>query len=104
MFVGQGWRTSTDRAPAALIASWGPLCREDAGRLIIGERDGDMPQARRTAPGHRWPSALSARNRSQQASNPGGLSRLSLTFSLKIAAAPALYHPVGLATGLSLLS
>jgi hypothetical protein len=44
MFVGQGWRTSTHRAPAAPIPSWGSLCKEDAGRLIIGERDGDMPK------------------------------------------------------------
>jgi hypothetical protein len=51
------------RAPRKIVPRRRPLhhgdryAREDAGRLIIGERDGDMPQARRTAPGPRWPSA-----------------------------------------------
>ena len=53
MFVGQGWRTSTDRAPAAPIASWGSLCKEDAGRLIIGERDETCPKPAAPSPPHR---------------------------------------------------
>jgi hypothetical protein len=83
VFVGQEWRTSTGLARRHPLESWGSLCKEDAGPLIIGERDGNMPQDRRTAPGHRWPSAPSARNRRHQSSNPGAYLAYRSLFHLK---------------------
>jgi hypothetical protein len=98
MLADQEWRTATGRAPAASIESRGSLCKADAGLLIIGERDGNMPQDRRTAPGHRGPSAPSGHNRKHQGSNPGAYSAFS---ALKFGGARVLYHPVGLAPALS---
>jgi hypothetical protein len=88
--VGQEWHTSINRAPAASIASWGSPCKEDA---------------RRTAPGLRGPSAPSSGNGRHQGSNPGAYSAYSAFSAHIIGAAPAVYHPVGLAQGLiSLIS
>src|ERR1700677_495829 len=75
--------TSTDRAVAASFESWGSQARKMLDLLIIGERDGNMPQDRRTAPGHRWPSAPSARNRRHQSSNPGAYLAYRSLFHLK---------------------
>ena len=76
----------------------GSLCQEDAGPLKIGERGGNMPQDRRTAPGLSGTSRPLGRNQSQQASDWGAYS------AHFIGVAPAVYHPVGLAPGLSSLS
>ena len=71
--------------------------------LTIGERDGNMPQDRLTPPARRGPSAPSACNRSRQVSHPGAYRSYGAFGSLKIGAAPAVHHPVGLAPGLSSL-
>jgi hypothetical protein len=77
----------------------------------IGERDGNMPQKRPAAPAHRepalslskGPSATSDPNRSPTSFESGGLSLFSLTVSIKIGTAPAVYRSVGLAPGLGQL-
>ncbi len=71
--------------------------------LPVEERDGNMPRERRTPPARKGPSA-SLGSRSKPASfHSGGLSLYSLTFSLKIGAAPAFSHPVGASLGLNSL-
>jgi hypothetical protein len=97
MFVGQEWRTQTDRAPAASIESWGSLCKGNAGLLIVGERDGNMPRRHAPKPPHRARPERAVSPLGSQSKptsfQPGGLSRLSLTFSLKIRAAPLFTLP-----------
>jgi hypothetical protein len=84
----------------------GRYARKMLDRLIIGERCGCMPQDRRTAPGHRGPSAPSGRNRRHQGSNPGAYGAYGAFSAHLFGGAPALYPPVGLAQGayLSFLS
>jgi hypothetical protein len=72
--------------------------------LTIGERDGNMPQDRLTPAARRGPSAPSARNRSRPVSHTGAYRSYRSYRSFKIGAAPAVYHPAGLAPGLSSLS
>jgi hypothetical protein len=67
------------------------------------EEDARTPQNRPTLPAHRGPSPA-ARNRRRQASNLGANRAYGAFRSLKIGAAPAVYHPVGFAPGLSSLS
>jgi hypothetical protein len=71
--------------------------------LTIGERDGNMPQDRLTPPveGRQPPRLATEANKFPIR---GGYRSYGAFGSFKIGAAPAVYHPVGLAPGLSSLS